>query len=331
MQTDFRALTLQNIWQATEVADSACDDFRMHSLCRCLAVEGLGDFASTLGGSFEPKLLRAAYPLLAASASTNATLCDTAMATLQRVCGACGYGSLSEMVQCNSDYLVDSICRSLTRGAEPLRRPRARPTLHSSHAPGGRRVKPLPPPAVAARASAGQEAELQLGVDVLHVLLAHVGAEKGALLADSLQAVLALLDLNPAPQASAALASTLAAFVAAVSDAAAYGASLPKDEGAGSHDGPSYCARADAGHVGGLSSDTPPPRSTTGGRERQEERAAGVDDEEEEEESDLDIGELQLAMEYGADGDSRSGTARRPRDFRAARPTATAKITEKSN
>jgi len=304
----------------------------MHSLCRHLAVEGLGDFAWALGGSFEPKLLRAAYPLLAASASTSATLSDTAMVTLERVCGACGYGSLSEMVQCNSDYLVDSICRSLTRGAEPLQRARARPTSHSSHAPGGRRVKPPPPPAAAARASAGQEAELQLGVDVLHVLLAHVGAEKGALLADSLQAVLALLELNPAPQASAALASTLAAFVAAVSDAAAYGASPPKDEGAGSDDGPSYCARADAGQMGDLSPDThtPPPRSTTGGKERQEERAAGVDDEQEEEESDLDIGELELAMECGADGDSRTGTAGRRRGLSAARPTATANFKKMS-
>lgn len=241
------------------------------------------------------------------------------MATLERVCAACGYVSLSEMVQSNSDYLVDSICRSLTRGAEPLQRARARPTLHSSHAPGGRRVKPPPPPAVAARASAGQEAELQLGVDVLHVLLAHVGAEKGALLADSLQAVLTLLDLNPGAQASAALASTLAAFVAAVSDAAAYGASLPNDEGAGSDDGPSYCARADAGHVGGLSPDTPPPRSTTAGKERQGEKAAGVDDDDEEE-LGLDIAELQLAMEYGADGDSRTGTARRRPDFGVTRP-----------
>lgn len=66
------------------------------------------------------------------------------------------------------------------------------------------------------------EADLLLGVDVLHVVLSHVGAEKGALLADSLQAVLSILELQPAgAEARAALASSLAAFVAAISDAAA--------------------------------------------------------------------------------------------------------------
>ena len=77
-------------------------------------------------------------------------------------------------------------------------------------------------------------------------------------------------------------------------------------------------------------SPAPPPRSTTGGKERQEERAAGVDDEQEEEESDLDLGELELAMECGADGDSRTGTAGRRRGLSAARPTATANFKKMS-
>jgi len=38
---------------------------------------------------------------------------------------------------------------------------------------------------------------LHMGVDVLLLVLKHVGAEKGALLADSLEAVLALLHLQP--------------------------------------------------------------------------------------------------------------------------------------
>jgi len=311
------------LWAARAVDG---DGASMHCFWRCLALQGLGDFAQALGAAFEPKLLRAAFPLLAAAASTNATVCDTAMATLERVCAACGYGSLSEMVQCNSDYLVDAICRSLTRGAQPLQRPRPRLNSRSSCAPDGRRGKsaaPVPTPAV-------QAAELQLGVDVLHVLLAHVGAEKGSLLADSLQAVLALLDLHPSPHASAALASTLAAFVAAVSDAAAHGAWHTKDEAAASsgHRGNCHALAhglhvSPVGDVGDSAPDTPPPCSHAGNGRRGEGLACG-DEEVEEKGADLDIAELQLAMDCAANDDDggRSAGSRRC-EASSVSPTAT--------
>ena len=206
-------------------------DSRSHMLCKCLALEGFGGAANALGSSFEGKLLATSFPLLAAAASAHADVSTAAVASLERVRAACGYASLQELIWRNADYLVDAICRNLTRASDPLARA-ARPATASRGRARSRRCG-----RAAAAASAHAEfSELYVGVDVLHVLLTHVGAEKAALLADSLQAVLSLLELHPSATAAAALAATLPSFVAAVADAAAQGRDAQTLEEACAHE-----------------------------------------------------------------------------------------------
>jgi hypothetical protein len=86
---------------------------RNEQLCACLVTQGVADLAEAVGASFDGKLLRAAYPLLAAAASPSSALAAAALASLHRIRRACSYSSL----RCVSCALRLSCLDKLARNA----------------------------------------------------------------------------------------------------------------------------------------------------------------------------------------------------------------------
>ena len=78
-----------------------------------LLLDGIKSIAVALGRKFNPLLQIAMYPLLQKLGDSNAVISQSAYSTLQAVCHACGYSSLTELLKSNADYLVNSICLKL--------------------------------------------------------------------------------------------------------------------------------------------------------------------------------------------------------------------------
>ncbi|XP_013380878.1 TELO2-interacting protein 1 homolog [Lingula anatina] len=75
----------------------------------CIELEGIGNFSKVLQSEFNKLLISILYPLLEKLGSHVAIISHTAYQTLCTVSSSCGYSGISELLCCNSDYLVNSI------------------------------------------------------------------------------------------------------------------------------------------------------------------------------------------------------------------------------
>ncbi|XP_059148194.1 TELO2-interacting protein 1 homolog isoform X2 [Physella acuta] len=87
----------------------------------CLFIEGIGKFATVLGDNFRKHLVRTLYPLIESLGNENVFINNTAYSSLVEVATACGYRSLDQLLQENSDYLVTSISKRLRHFHESSR------------------------------------------------------------------------------------------------------------------------------------------------------------------------------------------------------------------
>ncbi|XP_078392720.1 TELO2-interacting protein 1 homolog isoform X2 [Cetorhinus maximus] len=84
----------------------------------CVQLEGIGYFAHVLNKEFRLLLMVSLYPVIEKVGAETLLVSQMATRTLVDLCQACGYDSLQELINQNSDYLVNTISlnlRSLTQ------------------------------------------------------------------------------------------------------------------------------------------------------------------------------------------------------------------------
>uniref|UniRef100_A0A452I875 TELO2-interacting protein 1 homolog n=1 Tax=Gopherus agassizii TaxID=38772 RepID=A0A452I875_9SAUR len=83
----------------------------------CIQLEGVGCFAYVLGKEFRLLLASVLYPVLEKAGDSSLLISQTATGTMVDVCHACGYDSMQNLINANSDYLVNGISLNLRRVA----------------------------------------------------------------------------------------------------------------------------------------------------------------------------------------------------------------------
>ncbi|XP_042698508.2 TELO2-interacting protein 1 homolog isoform X2 [Chrysemys picta bellii] len=83
----------------------------------CIQLEGVGCFAYVLGKEFRLLLVSVLYPVLEKAGDSTLLISQTATGTMVDVCRACGYDSVQNLINSNSDYLVNGISLNLRRVA----------------------------------------------------------------------------------------------------------------------------------------------------------------------------------------------------------------------
>ncbi|XP_034643575.1 TELO2-interacting protein 1 homolog isoform X2 [Trachemys scripta elegans] len=83
----------------------------------CIQLEGVGCFAYVLGKEFRLLLASVLYPVLEKAGDSTLVISQTATGTMVDVCHACGYDSVQNLINANSDYLVNGISLNLRRVA----------------------------------------------------------------------------------------------------------------------------------------------------------------------------------------------------------------------
>ncbi|GCB72985.1 hypothetical protein scyTo_0002285 [Scyliorhinus torazame] len=84
----------------------------------CIQLEGIGYFARVLNKEIRLLLITSLYPVIEKVGAETLLVRQMATRTLVDLCLACGYDSLQELINLNSDYLVNTISlnlRSLTQ------------------------------------------------------------------------------------------------------------------------------------------------------------------------------------------------------------------------
>ncbi|XP_062590440.1 TELO2-interacting protein 1 homolog [Saccostrea cucullata] len=89
----------------------------------CLYLEGIGSFAKVLKDRYIPFLMKTIYPLLEKLGDETAYISSTAYLALCDICHVCQYKSIGELVQRNSDYLVNAISLRLRHFYENMKSP----------------------------------------------------------------------------------------------------------------------------------------------------------------------------------------------------------------
>ncbi|KAM4842704.1 LOW QUALITY PROTEIN: TELO2-interacting protein 1 homolog [Thomomys bottae] len=79
----------------------------------CIQLEGIGQFAYALGKDFHLLLMSALYPVLEKAGDQTLLIRQVATSTMVNICHACGYSSLQQLINQNSDYLVNGISLNL--------------------------------------------------------------------------------------------------------------------------------------------------------------------------------------------------------------------------
>ncbi|XP_032618311.1 TELO2-interacting protein 1 homolog [Chelonoidis abingdonii] len=83
----------------------------------CIQLEGVGCFAYVLGKEFHLLLASVLYPVLEKAGDSSLLISQTATGTMVDICHACGYDSVQNLINANSDYLVNGISLNLRRVA----------------------------------------------------------------------------------------------------------------------------------------------------------------------------------------------------------------------
>ena len=79
----------------------------------CIQLEGTGHFAHALGKDFRLLLMSALYPVLEKAGDQTLLISQAAISAMMDICQACGYDSLQQLINQNSDYLVNGISLNL--------------------------------------------------------------------------------------------------------------------------------------------------------------------------------------------------------------------------
>uniref|UniRef100_UPI00398E687A TELO2-interacting protein 1 homolog n=1 Tax=Pristiophorus japonicus TaxID=55135 RepID=UPI00398E687A len=90
----------------------------------CIQLEGIGYFARVLNIEFRLLLMTSLYPVIEKVGAETLFVNQMAARTLVDLCQACGYDSLQELINQNSDYLVNTISLNLRRLTQHPHTPR---------------------------------------------------------------------------------------------------------------------------------------------------------------------------------------------------------------
>ncbi|XP_077470182.1 TELO2-interacting protein 1 homolog [Stigmatopora argus] len=90
----------------------------------CIQLEGVACFAQALGENFRPLLMASLYPLLEKAGEETLLVSQAALDATRDVSRACGYPSLKELINENSDYLLNDISLNLQRLGQHPQAPR---------------------------------------------------------------------------------------------------------------------------------------------------------------------------------------------------------------
>ncbi|XP_047424450.1 TELO2-interacting protein 1 homolog [Mugil cephalus] len=90
----------------------------------CIQLEGIASFAQALGRDFRPLLMTSLYPVLEKAGEETLLVSQTALMSMLDISEACGYPSLKELINENSDYLLNDISLNLQRLGQHPQAPR---------------------------------------------------------------------------------------------------------------------------------------------------------------------------------------------------------------
>ncbi|XP_039592020.1 TELO2-interacting protein 1 homolog isoform X2 [Polypterus senegalus] len=90
----------------------------------CIQLEGIGCFALAVGSQFKLVLISSLYPVLEKVGDEILLISQSALETMKTICKACGYPSVKDLINQNSDYLINDISLNLQRFTQHLDTPR---------------------------------------------------------------------------------------------------------------------------------------------------------------------------------------------------------------
>ncbi|XP_049921343.1 TELO2-interacting protein 1 homolog isoform X2 [Epinephelus moara] len=90
----------------------------------CIQLEGIACFAQALGCDFRPLLMTSLYPVLEKAGEESLLVSQAALGSMWDISKACGYPSLKELINENSDYLLNDISLNLQRLSQHPQAPR---------------------------------------------------------------------------------------------------------------------------------------------------------------------------------------------------------------
>lgn len=90
----------------------------------CLQLEGIGKFSRVLGPDFHSLLMMVLYSVLEKVGDKSLLVSQSAVQTMSDICQACGYASISELINRNADYLLNDISLNLGRSSAQPHAPR---------------------------------------------------------------------------------------------------------------------------------------------------------------------------------------------------------------
>ncbi|XP_059190062.1 TELO2-interacting protein 1 homolog [Centropristis striata] len=90
----------------------------------CIQLEGIACFAQALGLDFRPFLMTSLYPVLEKAGEETLLVSQAALGSMWDISQACGYLSLKELINENSDYLLNDISLNLQRLSQHPQAPR---------------------------------------------------------------------------------------------------------------------------------------------------------------------------------------------------------------
>ncbi|XP_076596160.1 TELO2-interacting protein 1 homolog [Chaetodon auriga] len=90
----------------------------------CIQLEGVACFAQALGRDFRPLLMTSLYPVMEKAGEETLLVSQAALASMWDISKTCGYTSLKELINENSDYLLNDISLNLQRLSQHPQAPR---------------------------------------------------------------------------------------------------------------------------------------------------------------------------------------------------------------
>ncbi|XP_029363073.1 TELO2-interacting protein 1 homolog [Echeneis naucrates] len=90
----------------------------------CIQLEGISCFSQALKRDFRPLLMTSLYPVLEKAGEDTLLVSQSALGSMWNISQACGYISLKEMINDNSDYLLNDISLNLQRLSQHPQTPR---------------------------------------------------------------------------------------------------------------------------------------------------------------------------------------------------------------
>ncbi|XP_018530805.1 TELO2-interacting protein 1 homolog [Lates calcarifer] len=90
----------------------------------CIQLEGIACFSKALGCDFRPLLMTSLYPVLEKAGEETLLVSQAALGSMWDISKACGYPSLKELINENSDYLLNDISLNLHRLSQHPQAPR---------------------------------------------------------------------------------------------------------------------------------------------------------------------------------------------------------------